>query len=54
MIEALWNQLIYKNIQNLVINKSELRNRIQNQIDTTQKYEYNLSEIVFEEEIDLN
>ena len=40
---------------NLVINKSELRNRIQNQIDTTQKkYEYNLSEIVFEEEIDLN
>ena len=56
MIEALWNQLIYtKYSKNLVINKSELRNRIQNQIDTTQKkYEYNLSEIVFEEEIDLN
>ena len=56
LIEALWNQLIYtKYSKNLVINKSELRNRIQNQIDTTQKkYEYNLSEIVFEEEIDLN
>ncbi len=56
LIEALWNQLIYtKYSKNLVINKSELRNRIQNQIDTTQKkYEYNLSEIVFEEEIDSN
>ena len=56
LIEALWNQLIYtKYSKNLVINKSELRNRIQNQIDTTQKkYEYNLSEIVFEEEIDFN
>ncbi len=56
LIEALWNQLIYtKYSKNLVINKSELRNRIKNQIDTTQKkYEYNLSEIVFEEEIDLN
>ena len=56
MIETLWNQLIYqKYSKNLVINREELRKQIQNQIDTTEKkYEYNLSEIVFEEEIDSN
>ena len=56
LIETLWNQLIYqKYSKNLVINREELRKQIQNQIDTTEKkYEYNLSEIVFEEEIDSN
>ena len=56
LIETLWNQLIYqKYSKNLVINREELRKQIQNQIDRTEKkYEYNLSEIVFEEEIDSN
>ena len=56
LIEALWNQLIYqKNSKNIVINKEELRNKIKGQIaGIKKKYEYNLSEIIFEEEIDKN
>ena len=56
LIEALWNQLIYqKNSNNIVINKEELRNKIKGQIaGIKKKYEYNLSEIIFEEEIDKN
>ena len=55
-IEALWNQLIYqRNSKNIVINKEELRSKIKGQIEgIKKKYEYNLSEIVFEEEIDKN
>ena len=56
LIEALWNQLIYqKNSKNIVINKEELRSKIKGQIaGIKKKYEYNLSEIIFEEEIDTN
>ncbi len=56
LIEALWNQLIYqRNSKNIVIDKEELRNKIKGQIKgIKKKYEYNLSEIVFEEEIDKN
>ena len=54
LIEALWNQLIYqRNSKNIVINKEELRKKIEGQIEVVKKkYEYNLSEIVFEEKID--
>ena len=56
LIEALWNQLIYqRNSKNIVINKEELRKKIEGQIEVVKKkYEYNLSEIVFEEKIDNN
>ena len=56
LIEALWNQLIYqRNSKNIVIDKEELRKKIKGQIKgIKKKYEYNLSEIVFEEEIDKN
>ena len=56
LIEALWNQLIYqRNSKNIVINKEELRKKIKRQIEVIKKkYEYNLSEIVFEEKIDNN
>ena len=56
MIEALWNQLIYqKNYKNIVINKEELRNKIKGQVKgIKKKYEYNLSEIIFDEELDKN
>ncbi len=56
LIEALWNQLIYqRNSKNLVIDKKGLRKKIKGQIEVIKKkYEYNLSEIVFEEEIDKN
>ena len=55
-IEAVWNQLIYqKYSKNLVINKEELKDKILYQIEKEdKKYEYNLSEIVFKEEIDKN
>ena len=53
-IEAIWNQLIYdKYSKNLVIDKSDLKKKIINQLKRTEKkYEYNLSEIFFREEID--
>ncbi len=56
LIEALWNQLIYqRNSKNIVINKEELRNKIKGQIEgIKKKYEYNLSEIIFEDEIGKN
>ncbi len=55
-IEALWNQLIYqRNSKNIVINKEELRSKIKGQIEgIKKKYEYNLSEIIFEDEINKN
>ena len=56
VIEALWNQLIYqRNSKNIVINKEELKNKIKRQIEgVDKKYEYNLSEITFENEINKN
>ncbi len=55
-VEALWNQLIYKKYsKNLVINKEELRKKITDQLkNSKKKYEYNLSEIVFKEELSKN
>ena len=49
-IEALWNQLIYKKYSaNVVINKNELKKKIQDQINKDKKkFYYNLSEIFFE------
>ena len=56
VIEALWNKLIYqRNSKNIVINTEDLRNKIKGQIEgIKKKYEYNLSEIIFEEEIGKN
>ena len=55
-IEAIWNQYIYdKYSKNLVINKDDLKKKIKNQLKKTEKkYEYNLSEIFFREEIDID
>jgi len=49
-MEALWNQVIYKKyFNNLKIDKEKLKIRILNQKkNMKKKYEYNLSEIVFE------
>ena len=53
-IEALWNQLIYKKyIKNIKIDEVLLKKRILDQFNKTEKkYEYNLSEIVFEQKLD--
>ena len=50
-IEGLWNQLIYKKyFKNIKINKKNLRLKITNSIkNKKEKYEFNLSEIVFRE-----
>ena len=52
-IEALWNQLIYsKYSKNIRINENELRQNILIQFNNeTKKYDYNLSEIFFTENI---
>ena len=53
-IETLWNQLIYSKYEkNIVINKEELKKNIQNQFNNMKKnFTYNLSEIVFSENVD--
>ena len=53
-IETLWNQLIYKKyIKNIKIDEVLLKKRILDQFSKTEKkYEYNLSEIVFEQKLD--
>jgi len=50
-IETLWNQLVYKKyISNIKVDKKVLRERILEQFKNAEKkYEYNLSEIVFEQ-----
>ena len=50
-IEALWNQLVYEKYSaNVVINKNQLKQKIQKQISKERKkFSYNLSEIFFEE-----
>tara|TARA_B100001250_G_C19734128_1_gene759974 strand:+ start:469 stop:1395 length:927 start_codon:yes stop_codon:yes gene_type:complete len=55
-MEALWNQLIYKKyFKNIKIDKSKMRKNIENQFkNTKKKYEYNLSEIVFEDKANEN
>ena len=55
-IETLWNQLIYKKyVKNIKIDEVLLKERILNQFNKTEKkYQYNLSEIVFEQKLDEN
>ena len=55
-IEALWNQLVYKKyFKNIKINKEIMRERIIKEFkNSKKKYEYNLSEIVFEEKTNEN
>ena len=50
-LEALWNQLVYKKYSNNIeINEEEIRESITIQFkNSKKKYEYNLSEIVFQE-----
>ena len=52
-METLWNQLIYKKYKkNVKIDKKNLRKRIIDQFKNAEKkYEYNLSEIVFEQKV---
>ena len=52
-LEALWNQLVYKKyIKNIKIDKKAMREKILDEFKKTEKkYEYNLSEIVFEQKI---
>ena len=56
LIEALWNQLIYnKYSNNLRIDENSLRQNLINQYKVKEKkYEYNLSEILFTENINEN
>ncbi len=55
-IEGLWNRLIYQKYSgNVVINKKELKQNIQDQINKEKKkFSYNLSEIFFESSLDEN
>ena len=47
--EGLWNELIFKKYGSLVnINKEKLRKNLIKKISSTKKYEYRLSEILFE------
>ena len=52
-LEALWNQLIYdKYIKNVKIDEDKLKKRIIEQHENSAKnYEFNLSEILFEEQV---
>ncbi len=55
-IEAFWNQLVYrKYFKNLKIDENVMRKKIEEEIKNKQKkYEFNLSEIVFEEKTSEN
>ena len=49
--ESLWNELIYKKYSSYVkINKKNLKRKLQMEMSKDKKYEYNLSEILFEVE----
>tara|TARA_B100000989_G_scaffold195674_1_gene147711 strand:- start:7151 stop:8020 length:870 start_codon:yes stop_codon:yes gene_type:complete len=51
--EALWNELIYmKYNSSIKINKKKLRNSLEIKLLNTKKYELNLSEILFEVDVD--
>ena len=54
-IEALWNQLIFnKYSKNLKIDKNLLKNKISKKIQNSKnKYKYNLSEILFENDLSI-
>ena len=47
--EALWNELIFKKYNSLIkINEEKLKTELISKISNNKKYEYNLSEILFE------
>ena len=47
--EALWNDLIYRKFNSLVkIDKNHLQNVLRNKLKNNTRYEYNLSELLFE------
>jgi len=47
--EALWNELVYKKFNSLVkINENKLKQELKLKISSNKKYEYNLSELVFD------
>ena len=48
-IEGLWNELIFRKFNNLVkIDKDKLKNELIRNISSNKRYEYNLSEILFD------
>ncbi len=52
-LEALWNRLIYLKFNNLVkIDKNYLKQNLERRLNREKKYEYDLSEILFEIEAD--
>ena len=55
-IEALWNQLVYRKYgNNIVIDEENLKKRILNEFkNKKKKYEYNLSEIYFNQSVNEN
>ena len=47
--ESLWNELIFKKFSSLVkVNEKNLRSELDKKISNIKKYEYNLSELLFE------
>ncbi len=47
--EALWNDLIFRKFNSLVkINRNKLKEKLRDQLKNNKKYEYNLSELLFE------
>lgn len=55
--EELWNELVFKKFNSLLkINENNLRKDLKKKISTIKKFEYNLSEILFEtdKKVDLN
>ncbi len=53
--DALWNELIFKKYNQLVkIDRDKLKNKLKIKISNDKKYEYNLSEILFEVESNSN
>lgn len=49
--ESLWNELIFKKFSSLVkVNEKNLRSELDKKISNIKKYEYNLSELLFEVE----
>ena len=48
-IEGLWNDFIFKKYNSLVrIDKKKLKNQLSNKLENNKKYEYNISELIFE------
>ena len=47
--EGLWNDFIFKKYNSLVrIDKKKLKNQLSNKLENNKKYEYNISELIFE------